>query len=528
MKKHLKWAVPILAGVLVSLIPVPKGLDPMAWYYFAIFLATILALVFEPLPAAVCGLLGVSLAAALTLVPMSQPPAAPAPKPAAEASQQAKPAGTVENVLKPGDASAASARVEPAKEPEAKPAQPKKPTAADQIKWALSGFSDSTVWLIFVAFILGLGYEKTGLGKRIALLLMKKLGRSTLGLGYAVALSDLALAPFLPSNTARSGGTIYPIIKNIPVLYGSTPENEPRKIGSYLMWVALASTCVTSGAFLTSFAPNVLALSMTQKLANIDISWTEWFVNMLPVSVVLFIVTPLLVYKIYPPTLKQSEEAPIWAGKELEALGPMSRKEITLAVLALVSLCLWIFGGSWMNATTVALAAMGVMVLTKIVSWDDILSNKSAWNILFWYGTLMAIADGLNKVGFLKWFCQNLAGSLQGFGVVVIIILLVTVFWYASFFFASVTALVTALLPPFLMAALLVPGLPVKILIILMCGSLGLRGILTPYAVAPAIIYYGSGYISPRDHWRLGFIFSTFFLVVFLAVAMPYLFMLYK
>jgi L-tartrate/succinate antiporter len=117
---------------------------------------------------------------------------------------------------------------------------------------------------------------------------------------------------------------------------------------------------------------------------------------------------------------------------------------------------------------------------------------------------------------------------VAGYHPTLIVIGLVVVFWYASFFFASITALTTALLPPFLLAALLVPGVPVKILIILMCGSLGLRGILTPYAVAPAIIYAGSGYITPKEHWTMGFIFSTLFLVVFLGVTLPYLFMIVR
>ena len=219
--------------------------------------------------------------------------------------------------------------------------------------------------------------------------------------------------------------------------------------------------------------------------------------------------------------MKSSPEATVWAGKELDALGPMTRKEVVLAVLASAALVMWIFGGKFMNATLVALVAVGLMIPAKVVSWDDILGNKPAWNILFWYGTLMAIADGLNRVGFLKWFCQNMASAMSGFGILTVIVLLVIVFWYASFFFASITALTTALLPPFLMAALMVPGLPIKIFVMLMCGSLGLRGILTPYAVAPATIYYGSGYITPKDHWRLGFIFSTFFLVVFLGVGHP-------
>lgn len=544
MMKYGKAIIPLLAGLILWLLPVPDGLSVNAWQYFAIFIAVILGLVLEPLPAAVCGLLGVGLMASLALVPASAP-SMPAPKPAAVATMPAgapappnaavapakpmdapKPPDAAAAPAKPADA-AKSLDAGQAKPETPKSVAPKKPTASDQIKWALSGFSDSTVWLIFAAFIFAQGYEKTGLGRRIALLLMKKLGKSTLGLGYAVALSDLCLAPFLPSNTARSGGTIYPIIKNIPPLFGSTPENEPRKIGSFLMWVALASTCVTSGAFLTSFAPNLLAVSMVQKIAGINIGWTEWFMAMLPISALLFVVTPLLVYVIYPPTQKTSAEAPVWAAKELTALGPMSRREITMAVLAVGALVLWIFAGKWINATTVALVVLGLMIPTKVVAWDDILSNKPAWNILFWYGMLMAVADGLNRVGFLGWFCVNLSNAFSSFNTVTIIILMVTVFWYASFFFASITALTTALFPPFLIAAMMVPGLPVKVFILLMCGSLGLRGILTPYAVAPATIYYGSGYIPSKDHWRLGIIFSTFFLVVFLGLGIPYMSMFY-
>jgi L-tartrate/succinate antiporter len=550
MKQYLKAIIPLLAGVIIWLIPVPEGLSVNAWHYFAIFIAVILGLVLEPLPAAVCGLLGVGLMASLALVPPSPPPmpgakpaavaakAPEAPKPPEAAAAKAEPAKPPETAkpaeapkpteqAKPADAAKAEAdKAAPAKAGPAKPAA-KKPTANDQIKWALSGFANATVWLIFAAFIFAQGYEKTGLGKRIALMLMRALGKSTLGLSYAVALSDLVLAPFLPSNTARSGGTIYPIIKNIPPLFDSTPDHEPRKIGSFLMWSALAADCVTTTAFLTAFAPNLLAVSLVQKIAGIGISWTEWFVAMLPVCAVLFVITPYLVYLIYPPTLKKSPEAPVWAAKELAALGPVSRRELTMVALAVGALLLWIFGGPWINATTVALAAVGLMIPTKVVSWDDILGNKPAWNILFWYGMLMAVADGLNRVGFLGWFCVSLSHSLNGLGIMLVMILLLVVFWYASFFFASITALTTALFPPFLVAAMLVPGLPVKMFIMLMCGSLGLRGILTPYSVAPATIYYGSGYLPAADHWRLGFIFSTFFLVVFLIIGIPYMSFLY-
>lgn len=185
--------------------------------------------------------------------------------------------------------------------------------------------------------------------------LVKWLGKKTLGLGYAVALADLVLAPFTPSNTARSGGTIFPVIKNIPPLYGSEPNSPTaRKIGAYLMWTAFATTCLTSAMFLTGLAPNLLALSLVKSTAKIDITWTEWFMGMAPVGIALFLLLPLLVYKIYPPELKSSPDVPLWAAGELNKMGRITIKEISMALLAVLALGLWIFGGDFINATTVA------------------------------------------------------------------------------------------------------------------------------------------------------------------------------
>lgn len=207
----IRWAVPIVLGLVLRIIPTPAGLSPMAWHYFALFAAVIAAQITEPLPGAATTLVGVCIAALVRFVGK---------------------------------------------------------TPAEATKWSLSGFSNDTVWLIAAATIFALGYEATGLGRRVALNLVKFLGKKTLGLGYALAVSDLVLSPFMPSNTARSGGTIYPVVKNIPPLYNSFPDKDPRKIGSYLMWTAFATTNVTSAMFITGLAPNLLALELAKKFAN--------------------------------------------------------------------------------------------------------------------------------------------------------------------------------------------------------------------------------------------------------------------
>jgi len=471
MQLNIKALVPVLAGLLVWALPVPAGLTPAAWTYFAVFVAVVAALVLEPIAPALTGLIGVSVAAVLQLIPSA-----------------------------PGKAA----------------------TAGSSINWLLSGFSNSTVWLIFAAFMFAMGYEKTGLGKRIALTLIKLMGRRALGLGYAVALADLILAPFMPSNTARSGGTIYPVIKNIPPLYGSTPENNPRGLGAYIMWTALATTCVTSSMFLTGLAPNLLAQSMVEKTAKVALSWNDWFMSFLPVGAILFVATPLLAYVIYPPTQKTSDDAPVWAGAELDKLGGISGKEIIMALLAVGALACWIFLDKAVNGTTVAIAAICLMALLKVVSWDDIVGNKQAWNVLAWFATLVTLADGLGKCGFLEWFAKSISVSLQGLSPTATLVGLTVVFFLSHYMFASVTAHVAAMLPVMLAAAMAVPGLNIPLASMLMCSTLGIMGIITPYGTGPSPIYYGSGYIKGREFWMLGMVFGLVYLGVFLLVGFPW------
>jgi L-tartrate/succinate antiporter len=462
--------VPVLVGSLVALISSPRDLSPNAWSYFALFITVITALITEPIPGSVVGIVGVTLASTLFLVT---------------------------------------------------------PTPADSIRWALTGFADSTVWLMFVVFMFALGYEKTGLGRRIALILVRALGRRTLGLGYAIALADLSLAPFTPSNTARSGGIIFPIIESIPALYGSAPGETARRIGAYLMWTAFATTCVTSSMFLTGLAPNLLAVSMVREIAKVDITWMGWFLGFLPVGMLLFGLLPVLVYWIYPPTVRVSADVPAWADVELLKMGSVTRQEGTMALLALVALALWIFGARWISATGAALLTLCLMVLTGVIAWDDVLGNKRAWNALVWFATLVTLADGLSRVGFLTWFARKMAATLSDVPLLLKILLVSSLFFVVHYMFASLTAHTTALLPVMLTVIVAMPDVPIGLLSLLLCYTLGLMGILTPYATGSAPIYYGSGYVTRREFWTLGVIFGAIYLLALLVLGVPYLRVLY-
>ena len=483
MKLNWKVVIPLVVWAALALygylFGAPTGLTMSAWLYFALFAAVILGLVLEPIPAAAIGLIGVTFAATMQYVNAS---------------------------------------------------------ASTSITWALSGFQDTTVWLIFGAFVFSMGYNKTGLGRRIALLLVKWLGGRTLGLGYAITLADLVLAPGTPSNTARSGGTIYPVIRNIPALYGSEPNSPTAgKIGSYIMWTAIAATCVTSSMFITSLAPTAAALTIVKTTTKFDVNWLQYAQGFLPVGIVLLILVPLLVFAIYPPEIKTSKEIPHWAAGELAKMGSITRQEIIMIVLVVLAIFLWItgsntlialpyFGTNFINATTVVLVGIVLMLVTGVVTWEEILANKNAWNVLVWFATLVTLAAGLSTVGFVGWFAKLASAPMKGMDPVMIVVLLVVLFFFIHYFFASLTAHTNAVLPLVLgVGVALLPANMVLPFALLLVYSLGLMGIISPYATGPSPVYYGSGFISRGDYWRLGLIFGVVFVVALLAIGLPYL-----
>ncbi|HVH86273.1 MAG TPA: DASS family sodium-coupled anion symporter [Terriglobales bacterium] len=473
-----KAVAPLAITIVIAFFPAPWGLAPYAWRFFSIFVGVIVGLILEPLPGAAVAIIGITATTVLAPFALFSP-------------QQLAQSG-----FHPASAALA---------------------------WALSGYSNSTVWLIFGAFILALGYDKTGLGHRIALIIIKRMGKSTLLLGYGIALADLMLAPFIPSPTARSGGIIYPIANDLALDYGSKPNDaSSRRVGSYLMWVAIMTTCVTSSLFLTGASFNLLAAGYVEKLAHLDLSWTDWFITAAPAIILLLILVPLLSYWLYPPEVKRNGEVSKWAATQLEKIGPLTRQEMILAGVVVLSLVLWVGGGAYVGAATVAFIAVSLMLITRVLTWNDVAAHKRAWTTFAWLGALIALCDGLNRVGFVKWFAEGIAAHMRGFSPHLAMIILLVLFFVAHYVFASVDAYTTALLPVILLTGAAIPGIPVKEFALLLCMELGIMGVITPFADAASPVYANSGYLPAKDYWRLGTIFGAIFLVLFLGIGVPW------
>ncbi|WP_049802693.1 DASS family sodium-coupled anion symporter, partial [Bradyrhizobium japonicum] len=414
--KGFSWKLiaPLAVWLAIYLWPVPTGLNANQWHYFAVFAAVITGLILESMPVGAVGFIGLTVAGV---------------------------AGYID------------------------------PDPGKSLRWMLAGFAESTVWLIVGAFVFSIGYRKSQLGRRIALVLVQRLGRNTLGLGYAVAMSDFLLAPATPSNTARSGGIVYPIISNIPRIYGSEPGPTAGKIGTYVMWTAFAATAITSSLFFTALAPNAAALAIAKKTAGVEVSWAQWFVGFAPLGILLMILVPLLSYVVCRPEVKRSPEIAEWAAKELSAMGPMSRNEWIMLALIVLAMFLWIAGSSpdihvpllgsnFVNATTVVFIVISLMLVTGVIEFADIVSEKSAWEVFFYFTSLLTLASGLNEIGFIKWFATEYAKPLAGLSPSTAMILLVALFFWIHYFFSSITSHAAAVLPVVLAVGSGIPGLP--------------------------------------------------------------------
>lgn len=479
-KSLVKLILPIVIGLAVFFIPTPEGLSLNTWIYASIFAGLIVGLIIEPIPPAFLGVIAVVVAILFKVGPVGSE--------------------KIDAVISGGKA----------------------------LKWGLGGFSNPVVWLIFVAFMIGLGYQKSGLGKRIALYLVGKIGKSTLGLGYAIAISDGILAPFVPSNAARSGGILYPIITSIPPMFESYPEKDARKIGAYLAWTALAATCVSSSVFLTGQAPNPLAVELATKAGVPTVGWTGWFLAFLPVGIILFILTPLLAYYIYPPQIKKSPQIATWAKDEYKKLGKIKPSEKSMFFISLFALIFWV-GGKYfgIHSTTTAFMVVILMIGTKIITWSDFLGNKSAWNVLVWFATLVTMAGGLKNVGFLAWLANQSGTYLQGLSVNIAVIGLLIVFSALRYFFASGTAYTTAMVALFAVLLQGIPDIdPSRVMLILLL-PMGLMGVLTPYATGHSPVWFASHYVKGPDFWRLGAIFGVIYLGIFILIGIPWVRFIY-
>lgn len=471
--------IPTILALVITLliwfvIPVPMGVDPKAWHLLAVFVGTIVAIIGKALPIGAIAMISITVVA-LTGVTADTP--------------------------------------------------------KDAIKDALSSFNSSLIWLIGVAIMISRGLVKTGLGARIAYNVIAIFGKKTLGIGYSLAIAELLIAPITPSNTARGGAIIYPITRSIAESFDSYPNGTENRMGKFLSLVNYHSNPITSAMFITATAPNPLVVKLVSEATGqqITLSWTTWAIAMFLPGLACILLMPIVIYFLAKPEITQTPDVRVFTSAKLKELGVLSKHEkIMLGVFGLM-LVLWanipsmIFGAGVLqfDATTVAFLGLSLLILTGVLTWDDILKEKSAWDTIVWFSALIMMATYLNKLGLVAWFSSSIEGVIGGFGLswVWAVLILTLVYLYSHYFFASTTAHITAMFAAFYAVGLSLGAPPMLYAFILIAAG-NIMMTLTHYATGTAPVIFGAGYVSLGEWWKIGFVMSLVNLIVWVAVGL--------
>jgi DASS family divalent anion:Na+ symporter len=440
-----RWLIVAIPLVAILAFPAPAAVSPPAWRMLGIFVATILGVILQPIPMAAVVL-----------------------------------AGLTASVF----------------------------AGAVTLEKALGGWANPLVWLVLAAFLMSRGMIKTGLGRRIALLFIRAIGSSPLGIGYALLSTDLVLATFIPSNGARCGGILFPVTLSLAEAYDSKPGPTARRLGAFLMKVVYQGDVIVAAMFLTGQASNVLMADLARKVAGVDLTYARWAVAGLLPGLVSLAILPFLLRRLVPPELSDTRDAPKMAAAELERMGPMQRPEkIMLAVFALVA-SMWI-ASSWLpfHNTAVALLGVSVLLVSGVLTWRDALAEHAAWDVFIWYGGLIKMAEILSDYGLTRILADSTSGFTAAWpwGIALAILLLTN--FYAHYAFASITAHAAAMYTPFVAVAM-AAGAPPFLAAFSFATFSNLDASLTHYGTTPAPIYFGAGYLSQTTWWRVGFLVS--------------------
>ena len=444
-----------LVGLGLWLLPVPVGVEPGAWKLLAIFVATIAGFILRPLPMGAVALVATGVA-----------------------------------VL----------------------------SRALTIDEATAGFGAPIVWLVVAAFFIATTFIHTGLGIRIAYHFMRVLGKHTLGLAYGLVATDLVLAPVIPSNTARAGGVIFPILRSLCAsLRADSSPDAPGDVAGFLTFTTYQGTCVTSAMFLTAMVANPLAVELAAQ-QGIEITWTGWALAASLPGLVSLVVVPILIFSLYPVETRETPEAPELARRYLREMGPMARNEWILLCVFVLLLSLWIFGSSLgIATTTAAVVGVGVLLVTGALPWEKVLREKSAWDTLIWFAVLVMMASQLGEQGLVDWFSERVASVIGGERWLPAFLGLSLIYFYSHYFFASNTAHVSAMYAPFLAVALGV-GTPPLLAALVLAFFSNLFASMTHYGAAPAPIFFGSGSVELGTWWKLGALISLVNIAIWLGI----------
>jgi DASS family divalent anion:Na+ symporter len=382
---------------------------------------------------------------------------------------------------------------------------------------AYSGFGQGFIVLIVVAFLVATAVVKSGLGIRVAHHLIKRFGTSTLRLGYCMVAVDAMIAPAFPSNTARSG-VLYPITLSLAKGGGSNPDEGTRKkMGAYLMTNGLFGLSISSTLWFTGMAANPVGAGMAAEL-GVQITFASWLLASCVPALVALVCVPLVLYKLFPPEVSETPDAPRHSAEELERIGPMSRDEKITAVTFVLLVVFWALADFiGVDKTAVAFLGLAILMIANIFTLDDLAGQGAALGIFVWFAILYTMSSQLNELGFMAAVGNQLSSNLAGLPWPAVYVSIIVLYVLLHYLFVSQTAQMLALFSVFLGVGINA-GVPGELMALMLLFATNFFSAITPQGSSANVLMVGSGYLTMDELYKRGVVITACNLFIFLTV----------
>jgi solute carrier family 13 (sodium-dependent dicarboxylate transporter), member 2/3/5 len=371
---------------------------------------------------------------------------------------------------------------------------------------AMSGFANTALTLVAAALFLAAAMTITGLDRRIALMILARVGARTNRIVIGAIVVATVLALLVPSATARAAAVI-PIIMGVILAFG---VDKQSRLAGLLMITTVQAVSIWNVGIKTAAAQNMVAVGFIQKMLGHDITWLSWFVAAAPFSILMSIGLYLIMMTMMPPETKEIPGGQATVEKSLTELGPMTGKQARLLAVSLILLCFWSTEGvlhSFDSSTTTTIA-VALLFLPGIGVMDWKAANGLIpWGTVILFGVGISLGTALLQTQAAQWLANLI---VQGFGLnqlpaLAILAVMAAFLVIVHLGFASATALASSLIPIVIavMQKVQTPGINVLGMTLVLQFVVSF-GFILPVNSPQGMVGYGTGAFAARDFVRTG------------------------
>jgi len=389
---------------------------------------------------------------------------------------------------------------------------------------AMSGFANTALTLVAAALFLAAAMTITGLDRRIALVILSRVGARTSRIVIGSIVVSTVLAFLVPSATARAAAVV-PIMMGIIAAFGF---NKKSRFAGLLMITAVQAVSIWNVGIKTAAAQNMVAVGFIQSLLKQDITWVDWLVAAAPFSILMSIGLYAIMMLMMPPETKEISGGQAAVQKSLSELGTITGREARLLILSLILLGFWATEGILhkFDSSTTTVIAIGFLFLPGIGVMDWRKANALIpWGTIVLFGVGISLGTAMLQTQAAQWLANLIVQwfGLNALPIMAILGVMAAFLVVIHLGFASATALASSMIP--IVIAVLqkvqTPGLSVLGMTLVLQFVISF-GFILPVNSPQGMVAYGTDTFIARDFIKTGIVITVLAYVLTLVFGATY------